>query len=87
MASARIPDELFDTVAHHLPWSSPMGPKGRWLQIGHRVVIGAIWNLLTTDARWQSVLPELACSDLPAPASLGRGRHQVSPAQREDQLA
>ena len=43
MASARIPDELFDTVAHHLPWSSPMGPKGRWLQIGHRVVIGAIW--------------------------------------------
>jgi hypothetical protein len=34
MASARMPEELFETVAHHLPPELPAGPKGGRPRIG-----------------------------------------------------
>src|SRR3954451_12235912 len=62
MANARMPDEFFETVAHHLPPEQPLGPKGGRPRIGHRVVIRVIWFVLTTGARWEDVPPELGCS-------------------------
>jgi transposase len=62
MASAHMPDEFFETVAHHLPPEQPVGPKGGRPPIGHRVVIRVIWFVLTTGARWEDVPAELGCS-------------------------
>ena len=62
MASAHMPDEFFDTVAHHLPPEQPVGPKGGRPRVGHRIVIRVIWFVLTTGARWEDVPPELGCS-------------------------
>jgi transposase len=62
MASARVPDEFFDTIAHHLPPEQPVGPKGGRPRIGHRVVVRVIWLVLTTGARWEDVPEELGCS-------------------------
>jgi transposase len=62
MATARMPEEFFEAVAHHLPPESPVGPKGGRPRIGHRVVVRAIWFVLTTGARWEDVPPELGCS-------------------------
>src|SRR4030088_608131 len=62
MASARMPEEFSETVSHHLPPESPVGPKGGRPRVGHRVVIRVIWFVLTTGARWEDVPPELGCS-------------------------
>ena len=62
MASAHMPDEFFDTVAHHLPPEQPVGPKGGRPRVGHRIVIRVIWFVLTTGARWEDVPAELGCS-------------------------
>ena len=62
MASAHMPDEFFDTVAHHLPPEQPIGPEGGRPRIGHRVVVRVIWFILTTGARWEDVPEELGCS-------------------------
>ena len=62
MASARMPEEFFESVAHHLPPEQPVGPKGGRPRVGHRVVIRVIWFVLTTGARWEDVPPELGCS-------------------------
>src|SRR5919112_2551596 len=62
MASARMPEEFFETVAHHLPPEQPVGPKGGRPRIGHRVIIRVIWFVLTTGCRWEDVPPELGCS-------------------------
>jgi transposase len=62
MATARLPDAPFDTVAHHLPPEQPVGPKGGRPRVAHRVVVRAIWFVLTTGARWEDVPPELGCS-------------------------
>ena len=62
MASAHMPEEFFDTVAHHLPPEPPVGPKGGRPRVGHRVVVRVIWFVLTTGARWEDVPAELGCS-------------------------
>lgn len=62
MASAQMPDEFFDTVAHHLPTEKPVNTKGGRPRIDHRTAIRVIWFVLTTGARWEDVPPELGCS-------------------------
>ena len=62
MASAHMPEEFFDAVAHHLPPEQPVGPKGGRPRVGHRVVVRVIWFVLTTGARWEDVPAELGCS-------------------------
>jgi transposase len=62
MASAHMPDESFDLVAHHLPPERPVGPKGGRPPIGHRVVVRVIWFVLATGNRWEDVPQELGCS-------------------------
>src|SRR5438132_4275591 len=63
MATARMPDEFFDLVAHHLPPEPPrVGPRGGRPWIGHRAVVRDIWFVLATGCRWEDVPPELGCS-------------------------
>lgn len=62
MASAHMPDEFFDLVAHHLPPEKPPGPKGGRPAISHRVVLKAIWFVLATGNRWEDVPKEMGCS-------------------------
>jgi transposase len=62
MASARMPDYLFDLVAHHLPPEQPVGTLGGRLVIGHRTLIRILWFVLATGNRWDDVQPELGCS-------------------------
>jgi transposase len=62
MASAPMPDEFFEIVAHHLPPERPVGPKGGRPPIGHRVVVRVIRFVLATGNRWEDVPQELGCS-------------------------
>lgn len=62
MATALMPEEFFDTVAHHLPPEQPVGPKGGRPRVGHHTAIRVIWFVLTTGSRWEDVPPELGCS-------------------------
>jgi transposase len=62
MASATLPDEFYDTVAHHLPPEQPVGPRGGRPRIIHRVALRVIWFVLTTGCRWEDVPRELGCS-------------------------
>jgi transposase len=62
MASAQMPDEFFDAVAHHLPPEAPVSPKGGRPRVAHRTAVRVIWFVLTTGARWEDVPAELGCS-------------------------
>jgi transposase len=62
MATARMPDEFFDTVAHHLPPEKPVGTQGGRPRVDHRTAVRVIWFVLTTGARWEDVPAELGCS-------------------------
>jgi transposase len=62
MATAHMPDEFFDIVAHHLPPEQPVGPQGGRPRVGHRVVIRVLWFVLTAGCRWEEVPAELGCS-------------------------
>jgi transposase len=62
MASAQMPDEFFNVVAHHLPPEEPVGPKGGRPRVGRRTAIRVIWFVLITGNRWEDVPPELGCS-------------------------
>jgi transposase len=62
MADARLPDEFYDLVSHHLPPEQPVGPRGGRPCIAHRVVLKVIWFVLVTGCRWQDVPLELGCS-------------------------
>src|ERR1700722_7552637 len=62
MATAHMPEEFFDAVAHHLPPEQSVGPKGGRPRVGHRTAIRVIWFVLTTGVRWEDVPPELGCS-------------------------
>jgi transposase len=75
MASAHMPDEFFDLVAHHLPPEQPVGPQGGRPPIGHRVVVRVIWFVRVTGNRWQDVPQELGCS--------GRTAHRRRRAREE----
>ena len=62
MATAHMPDEFFDLVAHHLPPEPTVGPYGGRPPIGNRVVLRVIWFVLATGNRWEDVPHELGCS-------------------------
>ena len=62
MAVARMPDEFYDLVAHHLPPEQPVGPQGGRPRVGHRVALRVIWFVLATGDRWEDVPQELGCS-------------------------
>src|SRR3954467_6666425 len=62
MATAHMPDEFFDAVAHHLPPEQPVGPKGGRPRVGHRTALRVIWFVLTAGTRWEDVPEELGCS-------------------------
>jgi transposase len=62
VASAQMPDEFFDTLAHHLPPEQPVGPKGGRPRVGHRAVVRVIWFVLATGNRWEDVPAELGRS-------------------------
>src|SRR3954453_15285434 len=62
MATAHMPAEFFDAVAHHLPPEQPVGPKGGRPRIAHRPALRGIWFVLTAGTRWEDVPEELGCS-------------------------
>jgi len=62
MASARLPDDFYDLVSHHLPPEEPVGPQGGRPRILHRIVLRVIWYVLTAGVRWEDVPHELGCS-------------------------
>lgn len=62
MATASMPDEFYDLVAHHLPPEQPVGLRGGRPRIAHRVVVRVIWFVLAAGTRWEDVPPELGCS-------------------------
>lgn len=63
MATAHLPDEFYDLVAHHLPPEPPrVGPRGGRPWVAHRVVVRVIWYVLATGVRWADVPAELGCS-------------------------
>jgi transposase len=62
MASAQMPEEFFDLVAHHLPPEQPAGPRGGRPRVGHRVALRVIWFVLATGNRWEDVPREFGCS-------------------------
>src|SRR4051794_9960202 len=70
MANARMPDEFFDAVAHHLPPEQTVGPKGGRPRVGHRVVVRVIWFVLATGCRWEDVPADLGCPGPTAPRGL-----------------
>jgi transposase len=62
MADARLPDDFYDLVSHHLPPEQPVGPKGGRPRISHRIALKVIWFVLVSGCRWQDVPPEMGCS-------------------------
>jgi len=62
MATAQMPAEFFDSLAHHLPPEQPVGPRGGRPRVGHFHVVRVLWFVLTTGARWEDVPSELGCS-------------------------
>src|SRR5438876_10426907 len=62
MADARLPDEFYDVVSHHLPPEQPVGPRGGRPRIGHRIVLEIIWFVLVSGCRWQDVPLQMGCS-------------------------
>lgn len=62
MASARMPDEFYDLLSHHLPPEQPVGPKGGRPRIGNRIVMNVLWFVLASGCRWEDVPPEMGCS-------------------------
>jgi transposase len=59
---ARMPDEFYDLVAHHLPPEQPVGPTGGRPRIRHRIALRVIWFILVTGNRWEDAPHELGCS-------------------------
>ncbi|QEL17520.1 transposase [Limnoglobus roseus] len=62
MADARVPDEFYAVVAHHLPPERPNGPRGGRPWVGHRAALRVIGYVLASGVRWADVPAELGCS-------------------------
>jgi transposase len=62
MADARLPDDFYDLVSHHLPPEQPVGPRGGRPRVPHRIALKVIWFVLVSGCRWQDVPPEMGCS-------------------------
>ena len=78
MATAHMPDEFFDAVAHHLPPEQPVGPKGGRPRVGHRTALRVIWFVLTAGTRWEDVPRSWAAPAGPPIAGSGPGRRPGS---------
>jgi transposase len=72
MAEARMPNEFYDLVSHHLPPEQAVGPKGGRPRIPHRTVLQVIWFVLVAGCRWEDVPLELGCSGRTAHRRLRR---------------
>ena len=62
MASARMPEEFYELVIHHLPPEQPVGAQGGRPRVAHRIVMKVIWFVLATGCRWADVPREMGCS-------------------------
>ena len=62
MAAARMPDEFYDAVSHHLPPEQPVGPRGGRPRVPHRTVLKVLWYVLVTGCRYADVPLEMGCS-------------------------
>ncbi|MDG3007480.1 transposase [Paludisphaera mucosa] len=62
MVAARMPEEFYDQVAHHLPPEQTVGRKGGRPPIQHRKALRVIWLVLATGCRWEDVPVEMGCS-------------------------
>jgi transposase len=62
MAQARMPEEFYDLLSHHLPPEQPVGPRGGRPRIANRTVMNVIWFILVTGCRWEDVPPQMGCS-------------------------
>jgi transposase len=62
VAIARMPDDFYDLVVHHLPPEQPAGLQGGRPRTAHRIVLRVIWFVPATGDRWEDVPPELGCS-------------------------
>src|SRR4051794_37757500 len=62
MALARMPDDFYDLVSHHLPPEQPAGRRGGRPPIAHRPVLNVLWFVLASGCRWDDVPPEMGCS-------------------------
>ena len=62
MAGARMPEEFYELVCHHLPPDQPVGPHGGRPPKPNRTVMNVIWFVLTTGCRWEDVPQEIGCS-------------------------
>ena len=62
MADARMPEDFYDLVSHHLPPEQPVGIKGGRPSITHRIVLRVIWFILVSGCRWEDVPLEMGCS-------------------------
>jgi len=62
MASARMPEEFYGLVSHHLPPDQPVGPKGGRPRIENGTVMKVIWFVLVTGCRWEDIPAEMGCS-------------------------
>ena len=79
MADSHMPEEFFETVAHHLPPEQPVGPQGGRPRVRHRVVVRVIWFVLTTRGPLGGDVPAgLAAPGGPPTAGSGRGRRPGS---------
>ncbi|VTR93093.1 Uncultured bacterium genome assembly Metasoil_fosmids_resub OS=uncultured bacterium PE=4 SV=1: DUF4096 [Gemmata massiliana] len=70
MATAHVPDEFFELIAHHLPPGQPVGSMGA----RHRVAVRAIWFVLATGNRWEDVPHEMAVRGVPPTGGFESGR-------------
>ena len=43
VATAHMPDEFYEIVAHHLPPEQPVGPTGGRPRVRHKVAVRVIW--------------------------------------------
>src|SRR5688500_12795385 len=62
VANARMPDEFYAVVDHHLPPEQPVGRRGGRPRITNGVVVRVIWFVLASGTRWEDVPPELGGS-------------------------
>jgi transposase len=62
MAAARMPEEFFEVISHHLPPDQPVGPRGGCPPRPNRVVMNVIWFVLVTGCRYEDVPREMGCS-------------------------
>jgi len=62
MSDARMPQEYYEIVTHHLPAEQPVGPDGGRPPVKNEIALRVIWYVLSTGIRWRDVPPAMGCS-------------------------